>query len=103
VIRALGLTKRYKGLLAVDGLYLGVLPGEVFGFLGPDGAGKTTTIALQYLNFRGGTGECKRRDVLSTDEGNELFATARLSVRASSRRGLAPKPGATWLRILPGH
>jgi methionyl-tRNA synthetase len=27
---------------------------------------------------------------------NELVATARLSVRPSSRRGLAPKPGATW-------
>jgi hypothetical protein len=37
-----------------------------------------------------------RRDVLSASEGNELVATARLSVRPSSRRGLAPKPGATW-------
>lgn len=48
VIETRGLTKRYgrRGVLALDGLDLGVEPGEVFGFLGPNGAGKTTTIRL---------------------------------------------------------
>jgi branched-chain amino acid transport system ATP-binding protein len=37
-----GLTKRYGGLAAVDGLSFGVAPGETFGIAGPNGAGKTT-------------------------------------------------------------
>jgi ABC-2 type transport system ATP-binding protein len=39
-------SRRYKGLVAVDGLSLDVARGEVFGLLGPNGAGKTTTINL---------------------------------------------------------
>jgi ABC-2 type transport system ATP-binding protein len=48
-----GLTKHYpvgfwrpKPYVALDGLTLGVKPGEIFGFLGPNGAGKTTTLKL---------------------------------------------------------
>ncbi|MFI9720292.1 ATP-binding cassette domain-containing protein [Streptomyces sp. NPDC052396] len=42
-----GLTKRYRGgQLAVDGLDLVVPRGSVFGFLGPNGSGKTTTIRM---------------------------------------------------------
>ncbi|MFJ9914678.1 ABC transporter ATP-binding protein [Actinacidiphila glaucinigra] len=42
-----GLTKRYRGgQLAVDGLDLAVPRGSVFGFLGPNGSGKTTTIRM---------------------------------------------------------
>ncbi len=41
-----GLTRRFKDLVAVDGLDLVVPEGEVFGFLGPNGAGKTTTVRL---------------------------------------------------------
>ncbi|MEV4538011.1 ABC transporter ATP-binding protein [Asanoa sp. NPDC049518] len=41
-----GLTKRYKTLLAVDGLSFNVRPGRVTGFLGPNGAGKTTTLRM---------------------------------------------------------
>jgi ABC-type multidrug transport system ATPase subunit len=46
VIRTRGLTKRFGPLVAVDGVDLDVLPGEVFGFLGPNGSGKTTTISM---------------------------------------------------------
>lgn len=45
-IRTEGLTKRYGGLTAVDGLDLTVPRGEIFGLLGPNGAGKTTTILM---------------------------------------------------------
>jgi ABC-2 type transport system ATP-binding protein len=45
-IRLEGLTKRFGGQTAVDGLDLSVQEGEDFGFLGPNGAGKTTTIRL---------------------------------------------------------
>ena len=42
-----GLTKRFRsGQVAVDGLDLVVPAGSVFGFLGPNGSGKTTTIRM---------------------------------------------------------
>ncbi|MEU4131992.1 ABC transporter ATP-binding protein [Streptomyces wuyuanensis] len=47
VIETRGLTKRYRsGPPAVDRLDLDVPAGSVFGFLGPNGSGKTTTIRL---------------------------------------------------------
>jgi ABC-2 type transport system ATP-binding protein len=45
-IRTVGLTKRYRGVPAVEALDLTVLSGEVYGFLGPNGAGKTTTMRM---------------------------------------------------------
>ncbi|MFF8690875.1 ABC transporter ATP-binding protein [Streptomyces sp. NPDC015144] len=41
-----GLTKRYGGTVAVDGLTLDVEGGRVTGFLGPNGAGKSTTMRM---------------------------------------------------------
>jgi len=41
-----GLTKRYGPLTALNHLNLNVVQGEVFGFLGLNGAGKTTAIRL---------------------------------------------------------
>jgi len=46
VIRTEGLTKRFGGLVAVDGLDLEVCEGDLFGFLGPNGSGKTTTVRM---------------------------------------------------------
>ena len=46
IIETKGLTKRYDGVMVVDGLDLTVSEGEVFGLLGPNGAGKTTTILM---------------------------------------------------------
>src|SRR5215471_9204295 len=46
VIRCEGLTKRYRGVTALDGLDLDVGAAQVFGFLGPNGAGKTTTLRI---------------------------------------------------------
>ena len=41
-----GLTKRFRGQLAVDHVDLAVPQGSVYGFLGPNGSGKTTTIRM---------------------------------------------------------
>ena len=46
VLRTTGLTKRYGRLVAVADLDLEVRPGQVYGFLGPNGSGKTTTIGM---------------------------------------------------------
>jgi ABC-2 type transport system ATP-binding protein len=46
IIETHELTKAFKTVVAVDGLTLRIRPGEIFGLIGPDGAGKTTTIRL---------------------------------------------------------
>ena len=46
MIHTENLTKRFKEVLAVEGLSLDVREGEVFGCLGPNGAGKTTTVRM---------------------------------------------------------
>ncbi len=45
-ISARGLTKRFDDFTAVDQVDFDVHPGEIFGFLGPNGSGKTTTIRM---------------------------------------------------------
>ena len=46
LIHARGLTKRFGGLTAVDGIDFDVRKGEAFGFLGPNGAGKSSTMRM---------------------------------------------------------
>ncbi|HEY2879317.1 ABC transporter ATP-binding protein [Nocardioides sp.] len=46
MIRTHGLTKRFGSVLAVDDLDLEVDEGDVYGFLGPNGSGKTTTVRM---------------------------------------------------------
>jgi len=45
-IKTFGLTKKFDGLVAVNGINLGIKEGELFSLLGPNGAGKTTTINM---------------------------------------------------------
>ena len=56
VIKVEGLTKKYKDLVAVNNLSFEVHEGEILGFLGPNGSGKTTTIncLLSLLKFQSG-------------------------------------------------
>jgi ABC-2 type transport system ATP-binding protein len=65
-VRARGLVKRYKEVLAVDHIDLNVRAGDVYGFLGPNGAGKTTTLrmALGLITPTEGTVELFGRDPL---------------------------------------
>ena len=63
-VKARGLVKRYKDVLAVDHVELNVNAGDVYGFLGPNGAGKTTTLrmALGLITPTDGTVELFGRD-----------------------------------------
>jgi ABC-2 type transport system ATP-binding protein len=45
-IKTIDLTKTFNSLTAVDHLSLTIAPGEIFGLVGPDGAGKTTAMRL---------------------------------------------------------
>lgn len=46
VIEARGLTRRFNDFTAVDGVDLAIQRGEIFGFLGSNGCGKTTTMKM---------------------------------------------------------
>jgi len=45
-IEAQGLTRRFGSFLAVDHIELSIVRGEIFGFVGPNGCGKTTTMKM---------------------------------------------------------
>lgn len=64
-IEVTGLTKRYAGRAVVDGLSMQVRRGEVFGFLGPNGSGKTTSIRMMcgLLTADGGEGHTLGYDI----------------------------------------
>lgn len=51
------LTKEFDGLVAVNGIDLAVKSGEIFGLVGPDGAGKTTTLRLLTTLLRPTSGK----------------------------------------------
>ncbi len=58
-IETTGLTKRFGRQLAVDGVDLAVPQGAVFGFLGPNGSGKTTTIRMLLGLAQASAGEIR--------------------------------------------
>ena len=65
--------KSFGGTRAVDGLSLEVAPGEMFGLIGPDGAGKTTTLRMMCGLLRPDSGEVRLFDA-------DPFKVRRISV-----------------------
>jgi ABC-type multidrug transport system ATPase subunit len=71
VVEAQALVKRYGKTVAVDGVSFAVRPGEVFGFIGPDGAGKTTLFRILTTLVAADSGEAR---VLGLDVVRDLWA-----------------------------
>ena len=89
LLKVEGVTKRFRGLLAVDGVNLDVKPGEIFAVIGPNGAGKTT-----LFNMIAGS--------LTPDSGTIAFSGERvegLPADQVCRRGI----GRTFQNMRPFH
>ena len=71
---ARGLTKRFGEVLALDAVSFDVRQGELFGFIGPDGAGKTTLFRLLVSLF---TPDAGNSQVLGLDPVADLWALRR--------------------------
>jgi len=74
-VRLSGLTRHFGDNVAVDGLTLEVQAGELFGIVGPDGAGKTTTLRMLagVLRPTSGEGIIHGVDVVKDPEGVKPF------------------------------
>lgn len=64
-VQTVSLTKRFGNFIAVDKVNLSISRGEIFGFLGPNGSGKTTTIRMLcgLLSPSGGNGSILGMDI----------------------------------------
>jgi ABC-2 type transport system ATP-binding protein len=70
VVDVKGLTKQFSGKTVVDNVDLTVKRGEIVGFLGPNGSGKTTTIRMicGLLKPNAGSGTCLGYDILTQSD-----------------------------------
>ena len=80
-LKVKGLTKRHGDVVALDGMSLEVPAGEVFGFVGRNGSGKTTTMRIVLR-------------VLAADEGEVSFDENPLTAEARRRIGHLLEPRA---------
>src|SRR5260221_3029764 len=79
-----GMTKRFDQRVVVNNIDLQVRPGEIYGFLGPNGSGKTTFIRMLcgLLRPDAGSGTCLGHDVIAESEAIKLqvgYMTQRFS------------------------
>src|SRR6267154_3567175 len=70
VVEVRGMTKRFGELTAVEHFDLTVRAGEIFGFLGPNGSGKTTFLRMLcgLLRADDGSGTCLGHNVITESE-----------------------------------
>jgi ABC-2 type transport system ATP-binding protein len=85
-IELIQVTKTFGNTLAVDGLSLAVPRGSVYGFIGPNGSGKTTTLRM-IMN------------ILYPDSGDILVFGERLRKSATDRIGYMPEERGIYTRM----
>ena len=93
MIDLVGLTKRFDGFTAVDGVNLCVAAGEVLVLLGPNGAGKTTTVRMLAA-------------ILQPTEGHAVvagFDTRRDPIAVRHRVGILTEQPGLYLRMRGGE
>jgi len=95
-IEAVALTKSFDDLTAVDRLNLTVEEGEIFGLVGPDGAGKTTTMRLLTSIMEPTSGEAW---VAGHNVLREAEAVKEEIGYMSQRFGLYPRMPGTPLKV----
>ena len=112
-IQADGLVKHFGEIKAVNGIDLRVRPGQIFGFLGQNGSGKTTTVRMLTTLLRptAGAAQVAGRDVLNDaravrrtigvalqEAGLDILQTGRELLRLQSRLYNVPR-GETEERV----
>ena len=95
MIETRDLTRRFGALVAVDHLNLTVERGEIFGLVGPDGAGKTTTLRMLcgLMDPSEGSARVAGHDVRSGCDGPCRLRERR--VNNLGRHGGMPRDGRT--------
>ena len=91
IVRLEELGRRFGDLVAVDRLSLEVHRGEMFGLIGPDGAGKTTTLRMVLGILAPGSGSVETCGLSPTRQRRDLsqkvgYLSQLLSVRRPLRR-----------------
>jgi branched-chain amino acid transport system ATP-binding protein len=87
VVEARGVTMRFGGLTAVDGMSIALRRGEMLGLIGPNGAGKTTLFNLRAGNLKPPAGAIRIADRDVSREGPE-----RRIARGLGRTFQIPRP-----------
>lgn len=84
-IRAEGLTKVFNGnIRAVDGIRLDVSPGQIFGFLGANGSGKTTTVRMLTTLLRPTSGSAAVDGLDVVRQASEVRARVGVALQEAS-------------------
>ncbi|MGH9263792.1 MAG: ABC transporter ATP-binding protein [Acidimicrobiales bacterium] len=88
MLQLIGLTKRYGDVLALDGLSMTVDPGRIHGFVGRNGAGKTTAMRITLGLAEPDAGDVRWKDAPVTAADRRRFGYM------PEERGLYPKMSA---------
>jgi ABC-2 type transport system ATP-binding protein len=97
-LQARGLTKAYRGVVAVESLDLEVETGTILGFLGPNGAGKTTVIRMLSTILRPDAGWFA---VAGVPQDQPVEIRRRVGVLPESAGYPPGQTGHEWLSSMP--